>query len=264
MQPNSMPMTIGISSGKGGVGKTTLTVNLAYALMDRGLRVLIVDGDLGLANVDLLLGLSVKKDIRNVVQSGGAPADGLCFPEERLAVLPATSGVPEMVRLSPDERQTLENYLTGLFGRFDCVLVDTAAGIGDSVIWLNNFVQHNILIMTPDPTAMTDAYALMKVLSQKHGRKRFLVVLNAVSGEPEAVDIYEKLKTVAMRFLKLDGLTYVGAMETDAVVRQSIRRQAPFYRHAPKSPSARAVARIADRLMTLCKAPAGAGTATSA
>ncbi len=263
MQPNPMPMTIGITSGKGGVGKTTLTVNLAYALMDRGLRVLIVDGDLGLANVDLLLGLTVKKNIRDVMKSGASPVESICFPEERLGVLPATSGVTEMVSLGPDERRALEHCLAGLFGGFDCVLVDTAAGIGDSVIWLNTFVRHNILVMTPDPTAMTDAYALMKVLSQKHGRRRFMVVLNGVSGEPEAVDIYEKLKTVAMRFLNLDGLTYIGAMETDAVVRRSIRRQAPFYRHAPKSPPARAVARIGDRLMRLCEVSAGAGTATT-
>ena len=124
------PVTLCITSGKGGVGKTSLAVNLAFALANKGLRVLVVDGDLGLANVDVLLGLSVKRTIRDVLDSGADPSETVVHLERNLGVLPASSGVPEMVTLGPEEQTRLGNVLTSIASHFDYALMDTAAGIG--------------------------------------------------------------------------------------------------------------------------------------
>jgi len=184
------PVTLCVTSGKGGVGKTSLAVNLAFALAQRGQHVLIVDGDLGLANVDVLLRLSVQRTIRDVLESGADPLEAVIYLERNLGVLPASSGVPEMVTLGPEEQAQLGEALTSISSHFNYVLVDTAAGIGPSVLWFNNFVNHNIIVLTPDPTSLTDAYALIKILARDYNRNRFYLVLNLVTSEQEGRQNY--------------------------------------------------------------------------
>ena len=178
------PVSIGVTSGKGGVGKTSLAVNLAFALMQKNNRVLVVDGDLGLANVDVLLGLSVKNTLRDVLERGVDPLESIVYPEPDVGVLPSSSGVPEMAALGLEEQIKLGEFLTGVSEHFDYVLVDTAAGIGPSVLWFNTFVTHNVVVLSPDLTSITDAYALMKILSRDYHRSRFHLILNLVHSEP--------------------------------------------------------------------------------
>jgi len=241
------PVTACLSSGKGGVGKTSLTVNLAFALAQKGLRVLLVDGDLGLANVDVLLGLQVKTTIRDILDTEADPLEAVIYLEPNLGVLPASSGVPDLANLGPEDHQQLGGILEPIFQHFDFVLVDTAAGIGPSVLWFNTYVDYNILVVTPDPTAITDAYALIKVLSRNYHRQSFHLLLNQVKDGLEARQVYEHLARVASHFLNLD-LEYLGAVPQDPAVSKGVRSQAPFLKIAPHSKAARAIISHAERL----------------
>lgn len=247
--PNG-PVTICVASGKGGVGKTSLTVNLAAVLSESDLRVLVVDGDMGLANVDLLLGISVKHTIRDLMDNKDAPMDSVCFVSPTFGVLPATSGVPEMVSLGADEHIQLARLFDGLFPNFDVVMIDAAAGIGSSVLWFNTFVRHNIIVLTPDPTSITDAYALIKVLNQRYQRKHFSLVLNQVTDPVEGAQVFEKLDTVARKFLHAE-LSFLGSIASDAVVSKAVRQQKPFITAFPESEAARCVKQIGSALISV-------------
>jgi len=245
-------LTLCISSGKGGVGKSSLTVNLAFSLLYLGERVLIVDGDLGLANVDIMLGISAKRTIQDVIERSGDPMQSIVYPDPNLGVLPASSGVPHMVALGPDEQEKIGEILSGFCPFFSCVLIDTAAGIGSSVLWFNAFAQHNVVLLNADPTSLTDVYALIKILSHDYGRKRFHVLLNSVSSENEARQAYETLSKAASKFLSLN-LNYFGAIPKDEAVQNAVRRQVPFVQGAPKSAAALAVHTIAKKVQALKK-----------
>jgi flagellar biosynthesis protein FlhG len=247
-RPNTLkPVMACLSSGKGGVGKTSLTVNLAFALAQKGLRVLVVDGDLGLANVDVLLGLQVQATIHDILDRDADPMEVVTYLEPRLGILPASSGVPDLAKLGPSDHQQLGRILLPITRNFDFVLMDTAAGIGSSVLWFNTFVDYNILVLTPDPTAMTDAYALIKVLSRDYHRQTFHLLLNQVKNDTEARQVYDHLARVASHFLNLN-LEYLGAVPQDVSVSKGVRHQKPFIRIAPQSKAAIAIASLAERL----------------
>jgi flagellar biosynthesis protein FlhG len=244
------PQTLCVTSGKGGVGKTSFSVNFALALARKGSRVLVIDGDMGLANVDVLLRLSVKNNIRDILESGAAPRQALIFARPNLAVLAGSSGVPEMVSLGEKQQNRLAGFIKEVSSDFDYVIIDTAAGIGSSVLWYNRFSDHNIFILSPDPTSMTDAYALIKLLSRDHGISRFNLVLNFVRGVREGNHTVDTIKRVTQRFLKLE-LFHLGSIPEDRAVRQAVLDQVPFIEQAPGSKAARAVQDLAERVQTL-------------
>ena len=250
VQRKKKPLTLCVSSGKGGVGKTSFTVNFAIALTRHGSRVLVVDGDMGLANVDVLLRLSVKHNIRDVLESGADPRQALIFARPNLAVLPGASGVPEMVSLGGKQQARLSDFIQSVSVDFDYVLIDTAAGIGSSVLWYNRYSDHNIFILSPDPTSMTDAYALIKLLSRDHGIGRFNLVLNFVRGAREGSHTVDTIKRVTQRFLNLE-LAHLGSIPEDRAVRQAVLDQLPFVEQAPGSKAARAIHEMAQRVHTL-------------
>ena len=251
MSPNqNPPRTLCVTSGKGGVGKTSVTVNLAIALARNGRRVLVVDGDMGLANVDVLLRLSVKHNIRDVLENGGDPRQALIFARPNLAVLPGSSGVPEMVSLGKRQQSRLADFIRTVGVDFDFVLIDTAAGIGASVLWYNRFADHNMFILSPDPTSMTDAYALIKLLSTDHGIRRFNLVLNRVHGDHEGRHAVETISRVTRRFLDLE-LAHLGSIPEDRAVRQAVLDQVPFIEQTPGCKAARTIHDLADRVPTL-------------
>ena len=245
-----MPRTLCVTSGKGGVGKTSFTVNFAIALTRNDCRVLVVDGDMGLANVDVLLRLSVKNNIRDVLESDADPRQALIFARPNLAVLPGSSGVPEMVSLGKKQQSRLADFIKTVSSDFDYVIVDTAAGIGSSVLWYNRFCDHNLFVLSPDPTSMTDAYALIKLLSKDHGINRFNLVLNLVRGIREGDHTVGTIQRVSQRFLDLE-LNHLGSIPEDKAVRQAVLDQVPFIEQAPGSKAALAIHDLADQVHTL-------------
>ena len=242
-------MKICISSGKGGVGKTTLVVNIAYCLADKGRKVLVVDGDLGLANVDVMLGITAQKTISDVMDRGADPFDVLIKLTENLSVLPASSGAPDMVSLGPEEQNILGEYLDDMLQKFDVMLADTAAGIGPSVRWFNQFVDHNMVVATPDPTSLTDSYALMKVLKQEHNLQGFQVVLNLVKTPEQGEKTFTTLADVAKKFLDLD-LRYLGHVMEDEAVSIAIRNQKPLILTSPFSPASLNIKELGEKILS--------------
>lgn len=239
-----------ISSGKGGVGKTSFAVNLAASLASKQKRVLLIDGDLGLANVDVLLGLNVRHTVRENIEEGRDLA-GLLLPVAAgFHLLPATSGVPEMANLSFEEQSELTRALDGIMDQFDFVLIDTAAGIGDSVLWFNAWADTNVVIVSPDPTSMADAYALIKVLVARHKKNAFHLVTNSVQSQEEGVEIFSGLSGVAAKFLRITA-SHLGALPHDTAVIRAIRSRRPFLLDAPESKVSLAVMQIADKILTL-------------
>ncbi len=246
------PTVLRITSGRGGVGKTSVAVNLAFTLMNKGCRVLLVDGDLGLANVDILLGITAQTTIRNVLDNGADPLETVVYLEDNLGILPASSGVPKMVNLGRDHQKRLEKVLTFIASHFDYMLLDTAAGIGSSVLWLNIYADHNIIVISSDPTSLTDAYAIIKTLFMKFHRNLFYIVLNFIRNTKESRNTYETLENVVIQFLHLD-LRYLGAVPEDRVVKDGVRHQRPFIRRAPQSNAARAVIALVEQIQGLKK-----------
>lgn len=244
------PKIICISSGKGGVGKTSFSVNVATALSQKGKSVLLIDGDLGLANVDVVLGLNVRHTVRETIEEGRELTSSLVEINPRFHVLPASSGVPEMASLSYEEQAFLTNSLEEIIDRFDYVLIDTAAGIGESVLWFNTWSQENIVILTPDPTSLTDAYALIKVLHSRHGRKRFHLLINSVQSRKEGREVFTNMRTVLERFLKITPLA-LGVMPQDKSVSLAIRHQRPFLLGSPECKASLEIAAVAERIIGL-------------
>ncbi|MCK5196488.1 MAG: MinD/ParA family protein, partial [Desulfobulbaceae bacterium] len=232
MALQSGPHIISFSSGKGGVGKTTVAVNIAVCLSREGKRVLLIDGDLGLANVDVVLGLDVRHTIRETVEDGRDLRDTLVEISPGFFVLPASSGVPEMTRLSREDQELLLKALEGVVGDFDYVLVDTAAGIGESVLWFNNWVGSRCIIFSPDPTSMTDAYALMKVLTTRYNKSNFFLIVNQVQSGKEGKAIFLNMERVLAQFLDIKP-EFLGAIPRDNAVVRAIRNQKPFLQTEP-------------------------------
>ncbi|MBW1730184.1 MAG: MinD/ParA family protein [Deltaproteobacteria bacterium] len=241
-------MKICVSSGKGGVGKTSIVVNLAYCLAEKGKKVLVVDGDLGLANVDVLLGISATKTISDVMDRGADPLEALIRPSDNLAILPASSGAPDMVTLGPEEQERLGGYLDNVSSHFDVLLADTAAGIGPSVLWFNGFVDRSIVVMSSDPTSLTDAYALMKVLKTDYELERFYVIMNLVRSEEQARKAFKTVADAGKRFLSLD-LEYLGWVLQDMAVPEAVRKQKPFVLTAPNAPATQCIWKLAQTIL---------------
>jgi len=241
------PQVIAIASGKGGVGKTTVSVNLATAIAQTGRKTLLLDGDLGLANVDVLLGLTPSWNLSHVLE-------GRCSLEETilegpcgLMVVPAASGKKNMAELGAAENAGIIRAFSELQREIDVLIVDTAAGIADSVTTLSAASQEVVVVVTNDPASITDAYALIKVLSRDHGVQRVQILANQVANLGEAREIYAGLERVSGRFLDVT-LGFVGAVPYDDWLKTAVRRQKPVVELYPGSPSALALQSIARRV----------------
>lgn len=246
---NRAPETICISSGKGGVGKTSFAVNVAASLARKKRTVLLIDGDLGLANVDVMLGLNVRHTSRETIEKDRDPAGLLVRIMPGFEVLPASSGVPELANLSPEEQRCLTNALEKIIHRFDFVLVDTAAGLGASVLWFNAWAEKNFVVLSPDPASLTDAYALIKVLASRYDKKNFHLLINNVQSQKEGKEIFRNMSMALGKFL---GITpdSLGAIPRDSTVVRAVRMQKPFLLAAPDARASAAVERIADTMIS--------------
>ena len=196
-----IPQVITVTSGKGGVGKTNIVGNLAIALKRLGKRVLILDADLGLANIDIIFGLTPKYNINHVINGERDIADILIKGPEDIYIIPAGSGIQELSQLTEGQKLNLLSEFDAIDDWFDIFLIDTGAGISSNVIYFNIAAAERIVLVTPEPTSITDAYALIKVLYTKHGTNTFKILVNMTKGAEEAESVYKNLSSSVDRFL---------------------------------------------------------------
>lgn len=235
---------ISVTSGKGGVGKTHTTVNLGIALVEMGKEVLLLDADLGLANINILLGFQPKATLDDVLHGKAKLSDVIVSHRSGLDIIPAASGISAITNLSETDRHTLIDCVDSLAGKYDYLLVDTSAGIGDNVTYFNVAAEQVLVVVDPEPTSITDAYALMKVLSTQHGVKEFFVLSNRAATETEGKQTFAQLSSVNNRFLNAR-LHYLGSVADDATVQQAVMKQTPYLELSPSAKASRDIVRIA-------------------
>ncbi len=241
--------TIAVTGGKGGVGKTTVAVNLATASAYAGRRVLLLDGDLGLANVDVLLGLSPRFTLAHVLRGEHTLEEIIVAAPQGFSVVPGASGVANLANLGVTENAGLVNAFSSLGQQLDLLIVDTAAGISHTVLQFAQATQHVLVVICDEPASMTDAYALVKVLSRSHGVTRFRVLANMTRMAGEGNALFDKFQRVAARFLDVT-LEYVGEIPDDSYMRKAIREQRPVAESYPSSPSGVAFKNLARKADT--------------
>ncbi|MBD7924347.1 P-loop NTPase [Xanthomonas sp. CFBP 8703] len=246
-EPLGPVRTIAVTGGKGGVGKTNISVNLSMALADMGKRTLLLDADLGLANVDVLLGLTPKFTLADLVAGRCTLEEVLIDMPNGLMVVPAASGRRHMAELPPAQHVGLVNVFSELKRELDVMIIDTAAGITDSVLTFCQAAQDAVVVVCDEPASITDAYALIKVLSRERGVDRVQIVANMVRDLNEGRLLYDKLSRVCEKFLGDVSLNYLGCVPQDDWLRLAVQRQQPVVKAYPSSPSAQAIAEIARR-----------------
>jgi flagellar biosynthesis protein FlhG len=251
------PKIITITSGKGGVGKTNIVANLGFALCRCGKKVLILDADLGLGNLDVLLGLTPQFNLSHVIAGQKQLCEIVVEGPGGLKILPAASGIHEMTALTHDERYVVFSQLEKFIQNFDIMLIDTAAGISANVLYFNINADDILLVATPEPTSITDAYAVMKVLSVRYGTAGFKLVVNSAASEQEAREVYRQLSLVADRFLNVS-IEYYGCILMDETVKKGVRQQKVVSAMAPLAKASRSFAMLARRVAN-SPAPEGKG-----
>lgn len=219
---------IAVTGGKGGVGKTNVSVNLSLALAELGRRVMLLDADLGLANVDVLLGLTPKRTLADVMEGRCELRDVLLQGPGGVRIVPAASGTQSMVHLSPAQHAGLIQAFSEIGDNLDVLVIDTAAGIGESVVSFVRAAQEVLLVVCDEPTSITDAYALIKLLNRDYGMNRFRVLANMAQSPQEGRNLFAKLTKVTDRFLDV-ALQYVGAVPYDECVRKAVQKQRAVY-----------------------------------
>lgn len=247
MQEPGKVKVIAVTGGKGGVGKTNVSLNTAIAMAQQGKRVLVLDADLGLANVDVLLGLRVKKNLSHVLSGECELDDILIEGPAGIKIVPATSGTSSMVELTQVEHAGLIRAFGEMKTPFDILVVDTAAGISDMVLSFARASQDVVVVVCDEPASITDAYALIKILNRKHGVFRFKIVANMVRSLKEGQNLYTKLSKVTERFLDV-ALELVAIVPFDENLRKSARKQQSIVEAYPSSPASVAIKTLAARI----------------
>jgi flagellar biosynthesis protein FlhG len=243
----SHTFTIAVTSGKGGVGKTQVSANVGVALAQRGLKVLLMDADLGLASLDLALGLQPDRDLRAVINGECKIEEILMEGPAGVKLIPACPGRYEMANLGAKDRNTLMNAIDGIAEGFDVLIVDTGAGIGSNAVDFASSADEVLLVVTPDPTSLRDAYAMAKVLHRRSGVDRIQLVANQVESDSEGAVIHDRINGIIKRFLSLE-LCYLGCIPSDPGVREGVSAGEPFVIRSPRSLATRAVEGLVRRL----------------
>lgn len=238
---------IAVASGKGGVGKTNVSVNLAVSLARIGRRVMLLDADLGLANVDVLLGIKPAYTLADVLSGERSLDEILVSGPQNIAVVPASSGVARMANLSTLEHAGIVRAFSELQRPLDVLIVDTAAGIHDSIVHFCRAAQEVLVVVCNEPAALTDAYALIKVLNRDQGISRVRILANMVQDIPEGRALFQKLSGVCERFLDVT-LDLAGTIPYDDYLRKAVQRQRAVTELYPRAPAARAFQKLAERV----------------
>ena len=247
MRASQSPVqVIAVTGGKGGVGKTTIAVNLAASLAARGKQVMLLDGDLGLANVDVFLGLTPRLTLADVLAGNCTLEEILLDAPQGFKVVPAASGIAQLAELDTLTHVGLVRAFGDITSKVDIMVIDTAPGIAGSVLQFSQAAQQVLVVLCDEPASLTDAYALIKILSRDHGVKQFRVVVNQVRGRGMGQGLFQRFECVATRFLSVD-LDYVGEIPEDAFLRRSIREQRPVVSAYPSAPASVALKTLAQR-----------------
>lgn len=239
---------ITITSGKGGVGKTNFAINLGIALSKLGQKTLLVDADLGLANVDVMLGLIPKYNLGHVLLGEKKIADIIINGPAGMRIIPSGSGMYKLANLGDKKLAQCLEYLNQLEKESDIILIDTGAGLSKSVLKFVLAAGEVIIVTTPEPTAITDAYGIIKVITASKRDLPLRVVVNMVKNEKEAEEVMERLSAVSQRFLGMD-LESLGFIQLDPVVPKAVKEQQPFILSQPRSIVAQNISQIATKLL---------------
>ncbi|MDE1948158.1 MAG: MinD/ParA family protein [Burkholderiales bacterium] len=243
-----------VTSGKGGVGKTFVAANLAAALARQGQRVLVLDADLGLANLDVALNLYPKITLHDVFTGKSTLADAILPAPGGFSVLLAGSGMVEYSRMTPEVREQLQRVIDEVAPRYDHVLLDTGAGISDVVLYTVSLAREIIVVVTPEPTSLTDAYATIKVLAQTQGRRALGVLVNQARRPGDGRTVRHQLQSVIDRYVNpgLDSpvrLDLLGELPTDPAVREAVLKRQLMLEKSPGCPAALAMVAVATRML---------------
>ena len=257
-RPTRLAQAIAITSGKGGVGKTNLAVNLAVCLARQNRRTCLLDADLGLANADILCNLTPRLTLEQVVSGRCRLAEAMLPAPGGFRLIPGACGVARLADLDGVARQRLIEQLAALDRVADDLVIDTAAGLGPGVLAFVAASSRVLVVTTPEPTAMTDAYGMIKALAAGSRRHDVWLVVNMVTSEPEGRRVFDRMNRVSRTFLGRT-LTYGGAVPADDAVREAIRHRVPFTLYAPDAPATRAVEALARSLLGMKPLPAMTG-----
>jgi flagellar biosynthesis protein FlhG len=244
----SSTQVIAVSSGKGGVGKTNVVANLAIALTKLDKRVLILDADLSLGNLDILLGLVPQHTIEDVLAGTHTLDQIVVKGPADISVLPASSGVPHLTALTESQQLVIQEQLEQLAGEMDVLLIDTGAGISPSVTFFASAADETLVVVSPEPTSLTDAYALIKVLARQYREHRFKILVNQAKSPREASEVFGKLDVAVDRFLHV-AIELVGAIPYDDYVRMAVMRQKAVLELFPDAPASQAFRKLAQQIV---------------
>lgn len=245
----SFPRVIAVTSGKGGVGKTNLAGNLAVAFTRQGKRVIIIDADMGLANIDIIFNLRPEFNIRHVVNSEKKLAQIMVKTKHGIQIIPGGSGFADLTQMKEGEKLNLLAEFETLSDQADIILVDTGAGISSNVLYFNAAADECLVIATKEPTSITDAYALMKVMSLNHGIRYFKLIVNMVDTEKEAKTVYGSISGALDRFLKNVVLEYAGYIPFDMALQKAVQKRGLIMDLEPESAAAQAIVKISSQLL---------------
>lgn len=241
---------IAITGGKGGVGKTNVSVNLSVALAEMQRRVVLMDADLGLANVDVLLGLQPRYTMADVLSGERQMRDILLTGPGGIKVVPASSGISQMAGLTAQEHAAIIHSFSDLAEQLDILIIDTAAGISDTVVSFVRAAQEILVVVCDEPSSITDAYALIKLLNTDHNVHRFRVIANMTRSTQEGLNLFNKLNGVCERFLDVT-LQYLGHIPFDENVRKSVQKRKVLLEFAPRTKAAQAIRALAQKVDAL-------------
>lgn len=248
---------VAVTGGKGGVGKSTLSINLAVASAAAGRRVVLLDGDLGLANADVLLGVTPRHTLADLITGHRALDEVLTPVRPGLGIVAGASGVLPLAELDEAGHVGIVRAFSDLTTDLDLLLVDTAAGISPGVLQLTQAAQHVLVVVCDDPASVTDAYAVIKILSRHHGLREFRVVSNMTQEPQQGARLFDALRRVTERFLDVT-LQHSADIPADELLRRAVREQRPVVEAFPGSPAAQAVQRLAGEIAGW-SAPEGRG-----
>lgn len=245
---NAHPVqVVAVTGGKGGVGKSNISINLSVSLAALGRRVALLDADLGLANIDVLLGLRPQRNLEDVLSGECSLMDIMLTGPGGIRIIPASSGTQKMTMLGSMEHAGLIHAFSEISNQIDVLVIDTAAGISDSVVSFVRAAQEVLVVVCDEPSSITDAYALIKLLNKDYGVERFRVVANMTRTTQEGRNLYNKLTQVTDRFLDVT-LQYVGNIPFDEAVRKAVQRQRPVVELSPRSKASIAFKQLAEKV----------------